>query len=222
MLVECRKLIRQAWPKVSSWRQSIVLIDHPLQFRNANVCAIAHNLRQAPPDEGAEVAFVGRSNVGKSSLVNLLTGRRGLARVSGQPGRTQLLFFFEIEPGRRLVDLPGYGYSKANASVTASWGRVLPKYFTQRQSLRTVFLLMDARRPLRDSDAAMLELIAAGGKRVVVVLTKQDKVNRSEAKSAVAAVSQQLSGAVAVLPCSARTGAGVGALLEIVCSELGE
>jgi GTP-binding protein len=135
---------------------------------------------QFPDDSGAEVALVGRSNSGKSSALNTLMGRKGLARISKTPGLTQQINFFEIVPGERLVDLPGYGFAKVPARIQEHWRELMTRYFEQRQSLAGIMVIMDARRPLRDLDWQMLEWAEASGIPAHLVLTKADKLSRDE------------------------------------------
>jgi GTP-binding protein len=134
---------------------------------------------QFPADRGAEVAFVGRSNAGKSTAINIIVQRHGLARTSKTPGRTRLLNFFELAPMQRLVDLPGYGYASGPEAERATW-RPLIDALATRASLRGWFLIVDARRGLKDGDEALLEW-ASENQHVHVLLSKADKLNRSEA-----------------------------------------
>jgi GTP-binding protein len=133
-------------------------------------------------DFGAEVAFAGRSNSGKSSAINAIVQRRDLARTSKTPGRTQLVNFFELEPGQRLVDLPGYGYAQVPPAMRAHWGRLMQSYFNQRESLAGLFIVVDARRGFADSDQIMFDYAAARGRPVHVLLSKADKLSRNEAR----------------------------------------
>jgi GTP-binding protein len=133
---------------------------------------------QFPPDLGAEVAFVGRSNAGKSSAINAITQRHGLARTSKTPGRTRLLNFFELGTHQRIVDLPGYGYASGPEAERLSWQPLIDALRT-RESLRGLFMIVDARRGLTDGDAALLAW-AAPTLRIHVLLSKADKLNRSE------------------------------------------
>ena len=131
-----------------------------------------------PTDAGREVAFVGRSNSGKSTAINVLLGVRKLARVSKTPGRTRLVNFFEVGPERRVVDLPGYGFARVPPAVRDRWRGLLEGYFRERLSLAGLVLTVDIRRGLGDLDRAMLEWIAPRGLPVAVLLTKADKVSR--------------------------------------------
>jgi GTP-binding protein len=140
----------------------------------------AAEAHQLTPDTGREVAFAGRSNSGKSTAINVITQRSGLARVSRTPGRTQLINFFEIGPDRRLVDLPGYGYAKVPERVRAQWLGLLQHYFNVRESLVGLVLIVDSRRGLGEQDVAMLEWVLARGREAHVLLTKADKLNRQD------------------------------------------
>ena len=152
----------------------------------------ANKLVQLPPDTGAEVAVAGRSNAGKSSAINAITQRKGLARTSKSPGATRLLNFFELEPQRRLVDLPGYGFAKVSGDMRAHWGELLQGYFAKRESLRGSIVVMDVRHPLTDHDWSMLELASTRGLPVHVLLTKADKLGRGAAANALQLVRRQL------------------------------
>jgi len=140
--------------------------------------------RYAPPDEGVEVAFAGRSNAGKSSALNVLTQQRALARISKAPGRTREINFFAVRDGIRLVDLPGYGYAKVSRSMKQQWQRNISTYLETRQSLGGVIVLMDVRHPLKDIDQQVLGWCHAADLLTHVLLTKSDKLKRGPAKSA--------------------------------------
>ena len=140
--------------------------------------------RQLPLDSGQEVAFAGRSNAGKSSAINLLCGQHGLARTSRTPGRTQHLVVFALDPERRLIDLPGFGYAKVTKTMRAHWERALPEYLETRRSLIGLMLLMDIRHPLKPPDVALLEWCRDAGVPVHVLLNKSDKLGRGQATAA--------------------------------------
>jgi GTP-binding protein len=149
-------------------------------YPNVRFLTSAAEAHQLTPDTGREVAFAGRSNSGKSTAINLITHRSGLARVSRTPGRTQLINFFEIGPDRRLVDLPGYGYAKVPERVRAQWLGLLQHYFNVRESLVGLVLIVDSRRGLGEQDVAMLEWVLARGREAHVLLSKADKLNRQD------------------------------------------
>jgi GTP-binding protein len=136
----------------------------------------APDIRHLPSDEGIEVAFAGRSNAGKSSALNTLTQQKALARISKTPGRTQLINLFEVEPGIRLVDLPGYGYAQVPEEMKKKWQRSLGEYLQMRNSLKGLIVLMDIRHPLKDLDRQMVEWAVAVGTPVMLLLTKADKL----------------------------------------------
>ncbi|HHF7374860.1 ribosome biogenesis GTP-binding protein YihA/YsxC [Legionella bozemanae] len=143
----------------------------------------AARVSQLPEDSGYEVAFAGRSNAGKSSALNCLTGIKNLARTSKTPGRTQLINLFEIDEVRRLVDLPGYGYAKVALHVKMDWQKNLAHYLEVRQSLKGLILLMDIRHPLKDLDLMMVDWALERELPVHILLTKSDKLSRSEVKN---------------------------------------
>ena len=138
---------------------------------------------QFPPDAGAEVAFAGRSNSGKSSAINAILARRGLARSSKTPGRTRLLNFFQVAPERRIVDLPGYGYATASAAERATWAPMIDA-LAARESMRGLFLVIDSRRGVMEGDWGLLEWAEAAQLPVHVLLSKSDKLSRNEARAA--------------------------------------
>ena len=137
--------------------------------------------RQLPADRGVEVAFAGRSNSGKSSAINVLCTQRNLARTSRTPGRTQHLVVFELEPGRRLIDLPGFGYAKVSKTMRAHWQRALPEYLEQRRSLTGLVLLMDVRHPLKPQDVILISWCARADVSLHILLNKADKLGRGAA-----------------------------------------
>lgn len=154
-------------------------------FQHAKFFISAHQLRDLPPANGLEVAFAGRSNAGKSSALNTLANHNRLAYVSKQPGRTQLINFFSLNPDKGdnqfLVDLPGYGYAKVPEAMRAHWQTVLSRYLTERTSLVGLVLVMDCRHPLTPLDRQMLDWFAMREKPIHVLLTKADKLSRNAA-----------------------------------------
>ncbi len=135
---------------------------------------------QLVADTGREIAFAGRSNSGKSTAINVITQRSGLARVSRTPGRTQLINFFQLGPEQRLVDLPGYGFAKVPHKMRARWLQLMEHYFNVRESLVGLMLIVDSRRGLGAPDAAMLEWVLARDRQAHILLTKSDKLNRRD------------------------------------------
>jgi GTP-binding protein len=161
-------------------------------FDGATYVASAHDLEQLPLDLGVEVAFVGRSNSGKSSAINTLANHKRLAFVSKTPGRTQLINFFTITQGRTLVDLPGYGYAKVPPAVKAHWTELLAAYVSTRKALKGLVIIMDSRHPMRDLDTELLNWYRPTNKPVHVLLTKSDKLTRNEQAKTLREVKHQL------------------------------
>lgn len=145
-----------------------------------------------PPDDRAEVCFAGRSNVGKSSLINALTGRKALARASNTPGRTQEINYFDLADRLWLVDLPGYGYAEAPVDVVAKWQRLLKQYLTGRAKLRRAFVLIDSRHAIKAVDHEIMSLLDSAAVNFQVVLTKYDKVKPQGLAKLLATLSDQL------------------------------
>jgi len=179
------------------------------QFPQASFISSAWQPRQFPADEGAEVAFAGRSNAGKSSALNAIAGRKDLARTSKTPGRTQLINFFALEGAQRLVDLPGYGFAKVPERIREHWQELLSRYVEARATLVGLVIVMDSRRPLTDFDVQMLDWSRANGLAVHVLLTKADKLNRSEANAVLKQVRAAVEGVATVQLFSAVTKTGV-------------
>ena len=167
-------------------------------FPDAVFLTSAHEARQFVPDSGAEVAFAGRSNAGKSSAINTILNRRNFARTSKSPGRTQLINFFSLTSDQRLVDLPGYGYARVGRSLRKHWRGLLAEYFESRASLQGLFLVVDSRRRLGDFDWQMLDWSRMIECPVHVLLTKADKLKRQEASRTLAAVQKDLGGIATV------------------------
>ena len=189
------------------------------RFQHAKFLVSAAAPAQFPPDEGAEVAFAGRSNAGKSSAINAITQRRGLARTSKTPGRTRLLNFFELAPLRRLVDLPGYGYAGGPAAERRTW-RPLIDALHERASLRGLFVIVDVRRGITHGDEELLEWVAPD-RRVHVLLSKADKLSRGEAARALRAAGDALAGRATLQLFSATEGTGLAEAQETLLEWLG-
>jgi len=175
--------------------------------------AAAGTVERLPAMQGVEIAFAGRSNVGKSSLINALTGRKALARTSNTPGRTQELIFFSAASPLHLVDMPGYGYAQAPKSTVAAWTALIHAYRTGRSNLARVYVLIDARHGLKDADDAVLKTLGSAAVSFQVVLTKADQVKAAELEKRIAETAATLSKRAAAFPdivvTSARDGAGM-------------
>ncbi len=161
-------------------------------IKKAELETVAVKRSQYPEDNVPEIAFAGRSNVGKSSLLNLLTNRKGLARVSGAPGKTRTINFYRINDEFRIVDLPGYGYAKISKSISENWGDMMEEYFQNRQGLKKVVQLVDIRHAPSAQDVQMYEYLRHYGLDGLVVATKADKVSRNEMQKCMKTIRQTL------------------------------
>ena len=162
-------------------------IYHQAKFINS-----APRLQDAPPDQGWEIAFAGRSNAGKSSAINTLVQQNALARVSKTPGRTQLLNFFAIDEQRKIVDLPGYGYAKVPEAIKREWGKMIETYLSERKALCGIVLIMDIRHPLTEFDQQMLDWCAHAKLPLHIMLTKSVKLKFGAAKTTLLEVQRAL------------------------------
>ena len=173
-----------------------------------------------PPDDRVEVCFAGRSNVGKSSLINALTGRKGIARASNTPGRTQEINFFTLGEERYLVDLPGYGFANAPVAVVEKWQRLLKQYLSGRVSLRRAFVLIDARHGVKPVDEEIMTLLDRSAVTFQAVLTKADKVKEKDREKVLAQVREKLAKHPAAFPelvlTSSEKGDGIALLRAII------
>jgi GTP-binding protein len=161
-------------------------------YQNAEFLYSAPDLAHCPAEGGAEVAFAGRSNAGKSSAINTLTGNKKLARTSKTPGRTQLINYFKVDDNRCLVDLPGYGYAKVPLSVKKKWNANLSTYLHERKSLKGLILLMDIRHPMKEFETMMLNWKIETSMPVHILLTKADKLKKGPAKNTLLSVQKNL------------------------------
>ena len=190
-----------------------------INYHNAHFLLSAHELKHLPPDQGLEVAFIGRSNSGKSSVLNKLTGQKNLARTSKTPGRTQLINLFMIDDIHCLVDLPGYGYAKVPMAIKLHWQTVLGAYLRKRRSLRGLVLVMDIRHPLREYDQQLLKWADACKLSVHILLNKVDKLGVTQAKQTLRTVEKSIAvygNQVSVQTFSALKGTGLDDLREII------
>ena len=178
-------------------------------YSRAEFLKSANAMGDLPPDEGVEVAFAGRSNAGKSSALNRITQRKGLARTSKTPGRTQLINYFTLDEARRLVDLPGYGFAKVPTRVQEHWRKLMSAYFGGRASLSGLVIVTDIRRPMGEYDRMMLDWALAEQRPVLVLLTKADKLSRGAAGNTRLKVLKELPDGVEAIVFSALKGTGV-------------
>ena len=202
-------------PEFEPKEKGRLLFAGPVDFLKG-VVAMVH----MPPADRLEVCFAGRSNVGKSSLINALTGRKNLARASNTPGRTQEINFFTLGEERYLVDLPGYGYAEAPVAVVAKWQALLKQYLAGRQTLRRAFVLIDTRHGVKDVDEEILTLLDKSAVTFQVVMTKADKVNAATREANVAQVQAALKKHPAAYPeivlTSSEKGEGIESLRAII------
>lgn len=181
-----------------------------MQFPNVRFLLSVASQQQFPQEPGREVAFAGRSNAGKSSAINTIMARNGLARTSKTPGRTRLLNFFEVEPGQRIVDLPGYGYATAPPSERKQWVELIDS-LPQREFIAGLFLIIDIRRGLKDEDEQLVEWALANGWQVHALLTKADKLNQRERSASLKEAQARLPEGVTSQVFSSHEGIGVDA-----------
>lgn len=193
-----------------------------MNLRTATFLTSAPDLASCPPPDQPEFAFIGRSNVGKSSLLNLLTGRKDLARVSGSPGHTKLVNFFGVDNRWRLVDLPGYGYAKGSKQERERFQEMIAEYLSGRMNLACLFILIDSRHPPQAIDLDFVAWVIEGGIPFRLVFTKTDKVKAGQLKKNIAAFQAGFPGGGEweVLSCSAKTGEGKGRILAAIAAVL--
>jgi GTP-binding protein len=194
----------------------------PLDLRQTTFLKSAAAVRDLPPDHGAEVAFAGRSNSGKSSALNAITGVNGLARASKTPGRTQLINFFEVAPTARLVDLPGYGFAEVPIAVRAGWQAMLEGYLAERLALRGLVLVMDIRHPLKDLDLQLIGWAQGRALPIQALLTKADKLSKAQAQRTGREVADELGAGAGVIVFSSTAGTGKDAARKAVLAWLND
>ena len=195
-----------------------------MKITKSDIEAVAVKPSQYPPDNLKEIAFAGRSNVGKSSLLNLLTGRKKLAKVSGSPGKTRTINFYRCNDEFRIVDLPGYGYAKVSKSVSQDWGAMMEKYFQTRENLVKVIQLVDIRHEPSKQDVEMYNYLRYYGLDGIVVATKADKVSRNQIPKQIKQIKQtlKLGKDDIVIPVSALKRTGYEELLDVIEGLLGD
>ncbi|PWM68001.1 MAG: YihA family ribosome biogenesis GTP-binding protein [Eubacteriales Family XIII. Incertae Sedis bacterium] len=193
-------------------------------IKKSDIEAVAVKKSQYPEPDLKEIAFAGRSNVGKSSLLNLLTGRKSLARVSGAPGKTRTINFYRINDEFRIVDLPGYGYAKVSKSISQDWGLMMETYLEKRENLLKVVQLVDIRHAPSVQDVQMYEYLRHFGLDGIVVATKADKVSKNEMQKCLAVIKKTLSLSEddILIPVSALKRTGQDKLLEVMEALLAE
>lgn len=187
-------------------------------IRNVSLDIVMGVTSSMPQTTFPEVAFAGKSNVGKSSLINALMNRKSLARTSSQPGKTQTINFYNINDVMHLVDLPGYGYANASEEVKAKWGRMIERYLQKSQQLKQVFLLIDIRHAPSANDKLMYDWIVHNGYRPVIIATKLDKLKRSQVAKSVKIVREglNLEKEDILIPFSAQTKQGLEQIWETI------
>ena len=163
-----------------------------IKIKKSELETVAVKPSQYPPAGLPEIAFAGRSNVGKSSLLNLLTARKALSRVSGSPGKTRTINFYKVNDAFRIVDLPGYGYAKISKSVSENWGEMMESYLSNREGLKKVIQLVDVRHAPSAQDVQMYEYLKYYGLDGIVVATKADKVSRNELQKCISVIRKTL------------------------------
>jgi len=186
------------------------------QYPEARFITSANATKQFVPDTGVEVAVAGRSNAGKSSAINIIVNRRQFARTSKTPGRTQLVNFFDLRPGQRLVDLPGYGFARVSDAKREHWGELLSDYFRVRESLKGLLMIVDIRRQLKDYDRQMMAFAEEVNLPIHILLTKADKLKKGQAAKALLEVKKELHGRATVQQFSALTRHGEDAAREML------
>lgn len=189
-----------------------------MKIKKAELAAVAVRENQYPADDMPEIAFAGRSNVGKSSLFNTLVNRRNFARVSGNPGKTRTINFFDINGEFRIVDLPGYGYAKVSKSQSKEWGPMMENYLENRPNLLKVVQLVDVRHAPSAQDVQMYDYLRYHGLDGIVVATKADKVSRNELNKNISVIKKtlKLGADDIVVPVSSLKKTGVEALLDVI------
>ncbi len=187
-------------------------------IRSVNLETVCGITSKIPVNTKPEVAFAGKSNVGKSSLINALMNRKSLARTSAQPGKTQTINYYNINDDIYYVDLPGYGYANANEHVKAQWGKMIEDYLHKSEMLKAVFLLIDIRHKPSENDRIMYDWVCNNGYHPIIIATKLDKINRSQIQKQVKLIKEtlQVEKGTVVIPFSATSKQGRDEIYEII------
>ena len=192
-------------------------------IKSADLETVVGVTSKLPENLLPEFAFAGRSNVGKSSLINKLVNRKALARTSSQPGKTQTINFFLLNGEFYFVDLPGYGYAKVSKELQAKWGKMIERYLTRSRQLRLIFLLVDIRHEPSAGDKQMYEWVKNNEIPAVIIATKADKINRSQLQKQLAMIRKELGGAKEpIIPFSKETGQGFDEVWKVMEDYLAE
>ena len=207
--------VTENFPDADALEAGRKLFARPCRFVYA-----AQRLDQLPPPVGIEIALAGRSNVGKSTLLNALTGQRALARASNTPGRTRQLNFFDLDGAATLVDMPGYGYARAGQDIKEDWQGLMFDYLRGRPNLARVVLLLDARVPLKENDTKVMDLLGKAAVTFMLVLTKIDGVKASALAAKIAAVEGEIARRAAAFPRLVATSSETGAGIDLLRAEL--
>ena len=193
-------------------------------IKNVNLEIVCGVTSKVPDTAYAEVAFAGKSNVGKSSLINALMNRKALARTSAQPGKTQTINFYNINEAMYLVDLPGYGYAKVSQSEKEKWGKMIERYLHTSKDLKAVFLLIDIRHDPSANDKMMYDWILNNGYEPIIIATKLDKIKRSQVQKCLKVIREELklTKGTKIIPYSAETKQGRDEIWELIDSLTGQ
>ena len=194
-----------------------------MKVNNVSLAAVGVKMSQYPTDEKPEIAFAGKSNVGKSTLINAMIGRKALARTSSQPGKTRTINFYDVENILYFVDLPGYGYAKAPKTEIEKWGRMIEEYLNKRETLRGIVMLVDIRHEPGENDKLMYNWLKHYNYDIIVAATKMDKIKRSQIQKQLSIVKNGLNMAPKdkLIPFSGETKAGVEELWEVLENLIG-
>lgn len=194
-----------------------------MKVNNVSLAAVGVKMSQYPDDKKPEIAFAGKSNVGKSTLINGMIGRKALARTSSQPGKTRTINFYDVEDVLYFVDLPGYGYAKAPKSEIERWGKMIDEYLNKRETLMGIVLLVDIRHEPGENDKLMYDWLKHYGYDIIIVATKMDKIKRSQIQKQLSCIKKSLNMAPEdkLIAFSGETKVGVEELWSIIEHSIG-